>query len=88
MFTHVNLSAFHEFRIDMFCCVTTGVLHIAIMIIIIMILLLLIIIIWPFRSFGKVFQIKKIHLFISQKVGQEAFCSFTEQNKPKMLGKS
>lgn len=35
MFTHVNLSAFHEFRIDMFCCVTMGVLHIAIMIIII-----------------------------------------------------
>lgn len=86
MFTHVNLSAlaFHEFRIDMFCCVTTGVLHIAIMIIII----LLIIIIWPFSSLGKVFQIKKIHLFITQKVGQEGFCSFTEQNKPKTLGKS
>lgn len=69
MFTHVNLSAFHEFRIDMFCCVTTGVLHIAIMIIIIMILLLLIIIIWPFRSFSKVFQIKK-NTFIYNPIGR------------------
>lgn len=59
MSTYVNLSAlaFHEFRIEMFCCATTGVLRVAIMIII-TILQLLNRIIWPFSSLGKVFRKK------------------------------